>query len=184
MKIISIAVFVLALMVAGPAMAQTDCNIGAFIFAPEPSPVVPEVASTISCTGFKFASAETAVFFDPGGLVPSDILLLSNVNGVATIAFTSDAEFGLTPPANFITVNEPNPFVVIAFSTTGGADSVLTFTSDADTAGVPSACGVNSDCLSVSATPEPATLALLGIGILGGGFMRRRRRSGPAGGEK
>jgi hypothetical protein len=184
MKIISIAVFILSLMVPGTVTAQTDCSIGVTTSAPEQTTV--EVASTISCTGFRFASAETAVFFDPHSAVASDILVLTNdANGVATISFTSDAEVGLTPPANFITVNEPNPFVVIAISTTGGANSMLTFTSDADTAGVPSACGANSDCLTASAVvPEPATLALLGIGILGGGVMRRRRRSGPAGGEK
>jgi PEP-CTERM motif len=55
--------------------------------------------------------------------------------------------------------------------------------SDADTAGPSSACGLNSDCIIASATPEPATLGLLGIGILGVGTMRRRR-SGPAVSEK
>jgi hypothetical protein len=79
------------------------------------------------------------------------------------------------PIGNFISVTEPNSFIALAVSTTTGVgSSKLTFTSDADN-GTALACGA-SDCVTASTVPEPATLGLLGIGMLGGGFLRRRRR--------
>jgi len=182
MKIVPFVVLVLCLMVTGTAMASTtDCSAGVTTNMAEP-PLLPEASLTITCTGFMFAQAETAVFFDPNSAVPSDIVTLANVPGAATITFVSDTDnIPLIIPANFITVHEPNPFVAIAISTTGGANSKLTFASDDGS----SVCGANSDCITASAaTPEPATLTLLGIAILGGGVMRRRFRSRPAVGEK
>jgi hypothetical protein len=184
MKLISVAVvLVLSLMVTGTAMATASawattnaCLAGVTTPLPEGS---VEASLTVSCPGFTFASAETAVFFDANSVLPSDIVILTNVAGVATITFLSDTEIALgLPPGNFITVNEPNAFVAIAISTTKG-NSKLTFTSDADT-GTSSACGANSDCItaSVAPIPEPATLGLLGMGMLGVGALRRRR-SGP-----
>ena len=176
MKVISLAVLVLSLMVTGTAMAQTPCSAGVTTTMPEGN---PEASVSVSCPGFTFASAETAVFFDPNSLVPSDIVTLTNVNGVATITFVSDTEIALgLPGVNFITVDEPNPFVAIAISSTGGiGNSKLTFTSDADT-GTSSTCGANSDCVTASTTPEPGTLVLLGTGIFGfAGLIRRRLAS-------
>ncbi len=162
------------LLAAGATRAQTACSVGAATPVPEGTLVVPEASLSVSCPGFTFASAQTAVFFDSTGLA-SDIVTLTNVQGVATILFVSDnLDVGLTlPVGSFITVTEPNPFVVVALSTVAGVpNSVLHFTSDAETG---TACGA-SDCLTASPTPEPATLGLLGIGILGGGWMQRRRR--------
>jgi len=189
MKIVPFVVLVLCLMVTGTAMASTtDCSAGVTTNMAEPSLLLPEASITATCTGFMFpfAQTETAVFFDPNSTLPSDIVTLANVSGAATITFVSDTELALgLPTGSFITVHEPNHFVVIALSTTGGANSELTFASDDGS----SVCGANSDCITASATtatatPEPATLTLLGIALFGGGVMRRRFRSGSAVGEK
>ena len=166
------------LLVAGATRAQTACSAGVTTSVPEETllPPVPEASLTVSCPGFTFANAETAVMFDASGL-PSDVVILTNVAGVATITFVSDTlDLPLTlPVGGFIKVTEPNPFVAVAISTVSGVSStVLNFTSDAET-GVPT-CGANSDCITASTVPEPATLSLLGIGLLGSGWIQRRRR--------
>ena len=165
------------LLAAGATQAQpTACSAGVTTNMAEETIGVPETSLTVSCPGFTFASAETAVMFDASGL-PSDIVTLTNVAGVATISFVSDnADIPLTLPiGSFISVTEPSPFLAIAISTVAGVpNSVLHFTSDAETGTNP--CGTASDCLTASATPEPATLSLLGIGLLGGGWIYRRRR--------
>lgn len=183
MKVISVVVvLVLSLMVTGTAMATpTACSAGVTTGMAEETLLVPEAALSVSCPGFTFASASlgAAVFFDSSGL-PSDIVTLTNVGGVATILFVSDnLDIPLTlPTGSFIKVTEPEPFVVVAISTVAGvSSSVLRFISDDEAS---SACGVNSDCItaSVAPIPEPATLGLLGMGMLGVGALRRRR-SGP-----
>jgi AraC-like DNA-binding protein len=167
----------IGLLAAGATRAQpTACSDGVTTNMAEETIGVPETSLTVSCPGFTFASAETAVLFDASGL-PSDIVTLTNVAGVATISFVSDnADIPLTlPVGSFISVNEPDPFVVVALSTVAGVPhSVLHFISDAETGTNP--CGANSDCLTASAVPEPATLSLFGIGLLGSAWIRRRRR--------
>ena len=179
MKVISIAALVLSLMITGSALADptNPCSAGVTTLMEGGL----EAATSVSCPGFTFTSAQTAVLFDPNSLVASDIVKLTNsAAGVATITFLSDTEVTLELDglSGYIRVHEPDPFIAIAVSTVPGVgSSKLTFSSDADTPGAVSACGAGSDCVIASTVPEPATLGLLGIGLLGGGFLRRRRLS-------
>ena len=134
---------------------------------------MPEASLSVTCDGFTFPSAETAVFLDASSGLPSDIVILANnAAGVATILFVSDNLDVLpttTPVGSLITLTEPQAFVAVGISTTGISNSLLTFTSDADN-GTSTACGA-SDCMTASAVPEPATM-----GLLGSGWIQRRRR--------
>src|ERR1700680_171448 len=113
MKVIFIAALAMSLMVTGSALASpaNPCGDGVTTMMPEGNLLVSEAAVTLTCPGFKFTSAETAVFFDPNSVIPSDVVVLSNdAAGVATIMFLSDAEVAVgLPTGNPISVTEPNP---------------------------------------------------------------------------
>jgi PEP-CTERM motif len=187
MKIASTILLTLGacLLVAGPTQAQTACSAGATTFMTEENPAavppVPEGSINVTCAGFTFPTAQTVVLLDASGL-PSDVIILANnLLGEATISFVSDTlDLPLTlPTGNLIRVSESTPFVAIAVSTVAGvSSSALHFISDTDTAGSASPCGTNSDCMtaSTSTVPEPATMGLLGIGLLASGWIQRRRR--------
>jgi hypothetical protein len=154
--------------------AAITCGGGAqLITIPEDS---TEASTVLTCPGLQLLPSldgKTAVFLDPDGSV-SDFVLLANVGTAVQFTFVSDLEIGqaLVPPPPIVqTVTEPDPFIVVATSTTG-AQVRFTFTSDAN--GV---AGVPSETIQIAPIPEPATLTLAGLGVLlvMCGCHRRRR---------
>jgi PEP-CTERM motif len=150
----------------------TTCSAGTNINISE----TVEALGAFTCDlppGFTFgANAGTAVIFDPGGVLPSDIITLTDVHGaLSTVTFLSDGELPLPLPSiiNFSVV-EPKPFVTLALSTSGSGGLRFTFSSDVLE-------GNPSENISVGAVPEPATLTLLSIGLLGVAERKRRRLS-------
>lgn len=169
-----VSVLLALLGVAGAASADTfTCSGGAQVITFLEN--ATEVSSTVTCPGFQFgASAGTAVFFEPDGITPSDILTLADVAGVATATFVSDLDLQLPlPTGGFISVTEPNPFVVLAASTSDDPSLSFTFTSDL------SESLTTSDQLSIARVPEPAAVTLTGIALLGVCLCIRRSGQGP-----
>src|SRR5262249_7326026 len=122
------------------------------------------------------ANASTAVFLEPGSTTVSDVVVLSDVNGVANISFASDLDApGLVVPAPpFVTVVEPNAFVAVAASTTAGASGGLTFTFSSDV----NESLTSSDTVTIgSPVPEPATYFLIGIALVTLSAVRSRCKS-------
>ena len=105
------------------------------------------------------------IVLEPGTMKISDTIGLlvqpGDTAGTTSIrfGFQSDAESPLPPPTPFpgatvMTITETGGFQQIYSSTSGDFSFTIQFASDA---------------------PEPATLALLGIGLAGIGFARRRK---------
>lgn len=86
---------------------------------------------------------------------------------------------------DFFDINDPNdPNAVVEFLPGFDFDNIAVFTSDAGAVGGSvnvSFGGQNLDLTAVfgvsNAVPEPGTLALFGIGLVGLGYMRRRRKA-------
>src|SRR6202022_3130048 len=86
----------------------TTCSAGASIDITE----TVEALGAFTCnlpSGFTFgANAGTAVIFDPGGVLVSDVITLTDVlGGLSTVTFVSDGEVHLPPTGFNFSVVEP-----------------------------------------------------------------------------
>ncbi len=127
----------------------------------------------VSIVGYKVLAADTGTFsiMASDGTTISDQIVESNANGSGLIIFKTQ---GFVSLGTVIGQEDPtNGFagqLVIHLAGTGGTNLTLTAFSNGD----PIAAGMVSDSLTIS-VPEPATLSVIGIGVAGLGYARRRR---------
>ena len=165
-------------LITSAATAASLCSGGVQVITlPEDT---TEASAVFSCPGFQFgANAGVLLFVEPDGITPSDVVILGDVAGGSTITFISDLDLPLTmPPVINFQVAEPNPFVVVAASISGGTGLKFTFTSDSNES------LTGSDSFTVesagngggTAVPEPSTISLIGLGLLGIAHLVRQRK--------
>ncbi len=148
----------------------------------------PELTLTSTLTGLSFtaqAQGMVLIYDDTAHTILSDVVVFSNVLGVATVAFLSDTD-GVPVTAQGLPIlgqfTESNKPVSISVALANG--QFLNAKICSDIAAGPS-CSGSSDSISMSmntsTVPEPGTFILLGSGVLkysAGAFGRRLFRRG------
>jgi hypothetical protein len=139
----------------------------------------PEAAFTATLTGLSFTAQAQGVILlydDSTHTVLSDVVILSNVGGVATLTFVSDTDgIAVTVPPGLpilgkFTEGDNSGFISLALG--NGKFLHVTVCSDV---GEASSCSGGSDSISLelyTAVPEPGTFLLLGSGLLGSGALK------------
>jgi hypothetical protein len=152
-----------------------DCTI---------SEASPEVARSVTLTGLTFtgqAQGMVLIYDDSTHTLLSDVVALTNVGGVATVAFVSDTDGmpvtaqGLPILGQFTESDKP-----ILISVALGNRQFLRARICSDV-GETRSCSDGSDSIRLSigktSIPEPGTFVLLGSGLVGSGAWRLAARS-------
>ncbi|SCX05021.1 PEP-CTERM protein-sorting domain-containing protein [Nitrosomonas eutropha] len=124
-----------------------------------------------------------------GGTIADDFILATGslITGESAIiqggvALNSYTDF-LTSPAGQSFFSQPNPFYDLMFNAFNNTGDAVAFNYDTATGCLTGECivavksGVGTFDFQGSVVPEPATLALLGIGLLGFGTSRLRKKA-------
>jgi hypothetical protein len=144
----------------------------------------PEVALAVTLTGLTFTGQTQGmvlIYDDSTHTLLSDVVSFTNVGGVATVAFVSDAH-GISVTAQGLPVlgqfTESDKPILISVALGNGQFLRARICGDVGES-PPCSGGSGSIGLSIGKTsiPEPGTFVLLGSGLMGSGAWRLVARS-------